>query len=191
MGVQKAFRVGSRAGGLLAGVAVFGLVGCSAPKVDDDGLARLERACDEAMERFRADDVAFGAFEDAAHGAAVLPSAGKGGVIYFGGASGTGLIYEGGEPIGTTRLSQASVGLQLGGQAFSQVVFFEDAAALERFTAGEFEFSAGASAVAADYGAASGAVFDNGYATFVMSRGGLMYEVSLAGQAFAFRPLEE
>ena len=68
-------------------------------------------------------------------------------------------------------------------------MLFEDEDAFFRFTKGNFEFGAGASAVAADYGAASGALFKDGYATFVRSKGGLMYEVSVAGQKFAYRPL--
>src|SRR5215468_7348835 len=86
-----------------------------------------------------------GKFFDKAYGYAVFPSIGKAGVG-VGGAYGKGKVYEGGKVIGETSMTQASIGLQLGGQAFSQIIFFEDARALKEFTSGNFEFGAGAAA---------------------------------------------
>ena len=45
-------------------------------------------------------------------------------------------------------MTQISVGLQLDGKAFSQIIFFEDKRAFEEFTSGNFEFGAKASAIA-------------------------------------------
>ena len=88
-----------------------------------------------------------GAFFKSAHGYAVFPTIGKGG-IGIGAAHGNGRVYEKGRHVGDTSMTQLSVGLQLGGQAFSQIIFFEDARALKEFTSGNFEFGAEASAVA-------------------------------------------
>jgi hypothetical protein len=84
-----------------------------------------------------------GKFFANAYGYAVFPTIGKGG-IGIGGAYGTGRVYEKGRWIGGTSMTQLSVGFQLGGQGFSQIIFFENAAALHKFTQGEFEFSAAA-----------------------------------------------
>ena len=97
---------------------------------------------------------ASGRFFKNAYGYAVFPTIGKGGVG-IGGAYGTGKVYEKGKVIGTTSMSQLSIGFQLGAQGFSQIVFFEDAKALKAFTAGEFEFGAEASAVAITAGASA------------------------------------
>src|SRR5882757_5582926 len=86
-------------------------------------------------------------FFASAYGYAVFPTIGKGGLI-VGGAHGSGHVYEKGKYIGNTSVTQISVGFQAGGQAYSQIVFFEDKRALEEFTNGNFEFEAGVSAVA-------------------------------------------
>jgi lipid-binding SYLF domain-containing protein len=140
------------------------------------------------------------------YGYAVFPNVGKGGVV-VGGAYGKGRVYQQGKYIGDSSLTQLSVGFQLGGQGFSQIVFFENAAALNRFTAGEFEFGAQASAVAITLaanakagtgGATAGAsvdknkastvgAYNDGMAIFTVVKGGLMYEATVAGQKFTFK----
>lgn len=166
------------------------LTACAAKRLNTEELDRLDLRCEDTLDRIRAEDRVFRLYENDAYGAAVFPTVGKGGIIYVGGSSGSGLVYERGEPIGSTRMTQATLGLQLGGQAFSQVILFEDEASLRSFTAGEFEFGAQASAVAADIGAAAGVQFENGMATFILAKGGLMYEASIGGQKFAFEPLD-
>ena len=143
-------------------------------------------------------------FFDHAYGYAVFPTIGKGGVVLVGGAHGKGQVYRGAAMTGRTSVTQLSVGFQLGGEAFSQIIFFEDKLAYDRFTAGNFEFSAQAQAVAIVIGAqaqtgttgtSSGAgnmqfkgIYQNGMAVFTRIKGGLMYEASLAGQKFTFEP---
>lgn len=141
-----------------------------------------------------------------AYGYAVFPTIGKAG-IGIGGAYGQGRVFEHGKPIGETSVTQLSVGFQLGGQGYSQIIFFENAAALGRFTTGEFEFSADASAIAitvganakaGTQGANAGASIDknkarvagaytNGMAVFTVAKGGLMYEAVIAGQKYRFK----
>lgn len=148
-----------------------------------------------------------GRFFAHAYGYAVFPTIGKGG-IGVGGAYGKGRVYEQGRYIGDTSMAQLSLGFQLGGQGYSQIIFFEHAAALKDFTKGEFEFGAeasavaitlGASAKAGSTGAAAGASVDKeqarvvgayhkGMAVFTVAKGGLMYEAAIAGQKFKFKP---
>ena len=142
------------------------------------------------------------------YGYALFPTIGKGG-IGIGGARGTGRVYEQGRYIGDTTVTQLSVGFQFGGQAYSQIVFFEDKRALDEFTGGNFEFGAQASAVAITAGAsattsttgtsagASGGQHDattvatnfyKGMAVFTVAKGGLMYEATVGGQKFSYKP---
>ena len=120
-----------------------------------------------------------------ARGYAVFPNVGKGG-IGIGGARGKGEVFEKGKVIGSTSLTQVSIGFQLGGQAFSQIIFFKDKKSLERFTEGNFEFGASASAALISEGANATADYSDGVAVLTFSKGGLMYEASIGGQKFSF-----
>jgi lipid-binding SYLF domain-containing protein len=142
-----------------------------------------------------------------AYGYAVFPTIGKGG-IGIGGAYGEGQVYAKGKVTGTASLAKLSIGFQLGGQAFSQMIFFEDKRAFDEFTSGSFEFDATASAVAitagvqasagtdgasagASAGPATGAQakidYHKGMAVFVHAKGGLMYEAAIGGQKFSYK----
>lgn len=121
---------------------------------------------------------------------AVFPSVGKGGLV-FGGARGTGQVYEGGQLIGEVTLTQVTFGLQAGGQSFSQVVLFENRAALDRLKQSKLEMSAQVGAVAAAEGAAKNARYVDGVLIFTRPLTGLMAEASVGGQRFRFRPLYE
>jgi lipid-binding SYLF domain-containing protein len=147
-----------------------------------------------------------GTFFDRAHGYAVFPTVGKG-ALGIGGAHGKGRVYEQGRYVGDTTLTQLSLGFQAGGQAFSQIVFFEDERAFREFTSGQFGFGAGVSAVAitaaasasaSTTGATAGASggkkdattsgeYYRGMAVFTIAKGGLMYEAALAGQKFSYK----
>ena len=118
-------------------------------------------------------------------GYAIFPNIGKGG-IGIGAARGKGEVFEKGNVIGSTTLTQISVGFQLGGQAFSQIIFFKDKKSLERFTQGNFEFGASASAALISEGANASADYSDGVAVLTLSKGGLMYEASIGGQKFGY-----
>lgn len=120
---------------------------------------------------------------NSAYGYAVFPSIGKGG-FGVGGATGNGTIYKGGAVVGDCKMSQLTVGFQAGGQAYSEVIFFEDADAFNRFTGDKFEFSAQASAVAVSEGASFDVDYRDGILVFTHAKGGLMYEASIGGQKF-------
>ncbi len=125
-----------------------------------------------------------------ARGYAVFPTVGKGG-IGIGGARGKGYVYERGRLIGRSTLTQVSIGLQLGGQAYSEVVFLKDAAAMESFKSGKLKLDAQASAVALTARAAADLAWQNGVAIVTMAKGGLMYEASVGGQKFSFTPIDK
>lgn len=144
---------------------------------------------------------------ESAYGYALFPTIAKAG-FWIGGAYGEGRVYQGGKHIGGTAMTQATIGFQLGGSAFSQVIFFEDQRALDEFTRGTFEFgaeaqavviTAAASASANTSGSSAGASggknnavtagdYYKGMATFTITKGGLMYEASIGGQKFTYEP---
>jgi lipid-binding SYLF domain-containing protein len=161
----------------------------------------------DTMDVFKKSEAVQPFFKDA-YGYAVFPTVGKGG-IGIGGSYGTGQVYRGGKVTGEVSLIKGSIGWQFGGQAFSQMIFFADKRAYDDFTSGNFEFDATASAVAitagaqasagtegASAGASAGPAtgkqaktsYHKGMAVFVHAKGGLMYEASIGGQKFNFKP---
>ncbi len=117
---------------------------------------------------------------------AVFPRISKAG-IGIGGAGGNGRVYQKGKFIGTTTMTQVSIGFQLGGQVYSEIIFFQDEFTLEKFKNGKFELGANISAVVFDVGAAETAGFKDGTMVFVIPDAGLMYEATLSGQKFTFK----
>ncbi len=139
----------------------------------------------QTIEWFKETDSGIGSWFSSSAGYAVFNSVGKGG-IGIGGAHGTGEVITGGQAIGKTKLTQVTVGLQLGGQSFSQIIFFKAQKDLDNFTGGNFEFNAQVSAVALTAGASADAGYSHGVAVFTLAKGGLMYEASVGGQKFSF-----
>lgn len=145
---------------------------------------------------------------DEAYGYALFPTVGKG-AFGIGGAFGKGRVYVGGRHVGDTSLTQLSIGFQLGGQAFSEIILFRNKDAFDEFTTGKFAFGAEASAVALTAGAqvkansmgssasasdakpggAAIGEWNGSMATFVLAKGGLMYEASIGGQSFSYAPV--
>ncbi|MDX1434959.1 MAG: lipid-binding SYLF domain-containing protein [Gammaproteobacteria bacterium] len=187
---------------IIAGACIVALsVGLSIPAAHAD-------AYQTTIERFKSSELVQPYFKNA-YAFAVFPVVGKAGFV-VGGAYGDGKVYRGGQVVGTTTLTHVSVGFQLGGQAFSEIIFFQDKRAYEEFTRGEFEFDAKASAVvvtlgaqaqAGTAGASAGASigpatgkqlaasYNKGMAVFVHIKGGLMYEAAIGGQKFTFKPV--
>jgi len=124
---------------------------------------------------------------DKAYGYVIFPNVGKGG-LGVGGAAGNGSVYEKGKQIGTAKLTQVSIGFQAGGQAYREVVFFEEKKTMDRFKEDRIEFTAQVSAVAAASGASANAKYVEGVMVFTMAKGGLMYEASVGGQKFKYEP---
>lgn len=124
-------------------------------------------------------------FNDSA-GYVIFPNVGKGGFV-VGGASGNGAVYENGEVIGVAGLKKLNIGLQAGGQAIIEVIFFEDDTALSEFKQGNFSFAAEVSAVALKSGIGLNAKYRDGVAVFVLPKAGLMADASVGGQKFSFQ----
>ncbi len=139
------------------------------------------------MAAFRRADPGLSRFFDGAVGYAVFPSVGKG-AVGIGGAHGSGVLFEHGKPIGETSLTQVTIGAQIGGQAYSEIVFFESSEDLASFKKGKFAMAAEVSAVVAATGASSDAKYAQGVAVFTLAKGGLMAEASVGGQKFGFTP---
>jgi len=164
--------------------SVLMLGGCASTP-SDDSLIRESRT---ALESFVDRDPDLQRWIDHAQGYAVFPDIGKAG-LWVGGGFGRGIVFEQGRPIGRTSVSQATIGAQFGAQAYSQVIFFENDAALSSFKRENFEFSAQATAVAATSGAAATTSYERGVAVFILVRGGLMAEATVGGQKFRYQPL--
>jgi lipid-binding SYLF domain-containing protein len=137
------------------------------------------------IEAFKKTDPGIQKFFDSAVGYAVFPSVAKG-AIGIGGAHGSGELLVGDSAVGKSTLTQVTVGLQLGGQSYSEIIFFEQDNTIDGFKKGDFAFSAQASAVAVKSGASTTAAYRNGVAVFTQAKGGLMYEASIGGQKFSF-----
>ena len=165
------------------------LIGCSTTPGTAEKQAQLTSATKNAIQVARETDPGMQKFFDSAAGYAVFPAVGKGG-IGVGGAYGRGELYEGGQPVGYCTLTQASIGFQLGGQKYTELIFFETKNALEGFKSGNFAFSAQASAVALKSGVSANAKYENGVAVFTMGQAGLMYEASIGGQKFSYEPMQ-
>ena len=124
-------------------------------------------------------------FFDNSAGYVIFPNVGKGGLI-IGAASGNGVVYDSGEMIGMADLKKLNIGLQAGGQAITEVIFFETEESLADFKKSEFEFGAEASAVAIKSGIAVNAKYEDGVAVFALPKAGLMADASVGGQKFKF-----
>jgi lipid-binding SYLF domain-containing protein len=170
-------------------IALLAVAACgTAPTSDTDKKAQSSEV-EATIGKFKAKQAAVDVYMKDAHSYAVFPTVGKGG-MGIGGAFGRGQVFTGGKMVGYSKLTSASIGFQLGGQSFSEIIFFQTEAAFNKFKSGEFGFDANASAVAATAGAAAKADYKDGVAVFVMADAGLMYEASIGGQKFDFQPAE-
>ena len=136
---------------------------------------------------FKKKDPGLKKFFDNSVGYAVLPSVGKG-AVGVGAAYGDGELIVDGKAIGKISMTQLTVGLALGGQSYSEVIFFEKQTTLDGFKHGDFAFAAQVSAVAVTSGASANAAYRDGVAVWTLAKGGLMYEASVGGQKFSFKP---
>lgn len=172
---------------MLMVTAMAGL-GCeSVDSMDTNELDMLEQNAQMSVRKFKQQDPSMDRFFSSSAGYAVFPTVGKGGAG-VGGAHGNGVVYQGGRIVGYTELAQGTIGLQLGGQAYSEIIFFETSSDLNHFKTGNMEFSAQASAVAATAGASANVDYERGVAVFTMAKGGLMAEASVGGQKFDYSP---
>jgi lipid-binding SYLF domain-containing protein len=170
----------------------LGQVACGGSGKDADDpsskepVPRVEHV-DEAIAAFKAKDPSLETLFTKAAGYVIVPTVGEGAMI-VGGARGTGEAFEGGAYVGMVTVTELSVGAQVGGQSFSQLVFFETPAHFKSLKEGTFEFGAEVSAVAATAGAAQTSAFKDGVAAFVLPKKGLMASAAIGGQKLSFTP---
>jgi len=167
-------------------VAAIGLGACSTAPRSESGKADIRSEAETALAKAQNNDPTLTPLLRDARGYAVFPSVGKG-AIGVGGAYGKGVLYEGGSFTGYCDLTQGSIGFQLGGQAYTEIITFSTNEALTLFKTGNFAFDAQASAVAVKAGAGANAKYSNGVAVFTMDESGLMFEASIGGQKFSYQ----
>ena len=158
----------------------------SGEDAEEKGVTSSETA--KVIVRFKSRDPSMKVFFDKAYGYAIFPNVAKGG-FGIGGAYGDGDVFEQGTVVGYTSITQLNVGLQLGGQTFSEIIFFKDKKTMTDFKSGNFEFGAQVSAVVVIAGISANVDYNDGVAIFTMPKGGFMYEASVGGQKFGFTPL--
>ena len=153
-----------------------------AQTADADDLAKAN----ETKSSFLKKDPGMSTFFNRSYAYVIFPNIGKGAMV-VGGAGGKGLMFRNGAALGEAKMTQVTVGFQAGGQAYAEVIFFENKAAFDNFTESKYEFAAQVSAVAAIAGASADAAYNDGIAVFTMAIGGLMYEASVGGQKFKYK----
>ena len=168
---------------LVGMLAVGAWLAVPAAAQDEDDLEEIREVMAEMVEG----DAGMAEWFSDSYAYAVFPSVGKAG-FGIGGAHGGGIAFVGGTPAGKTELSALSIGFQVGGQKFVEVIFFKDQTAWSDFTRGNFEFDAQVSAVAFTSGVSADLAYNGGVAVVTMARGGLMYEASVGGQKFDYEP---
>jgi len=172
---------------LLALPAVLLAPGCGAtPKTAEDRAAKIEQA-ERTLETMKAKDASLSGVLDDAYGWAVFSTVGRGALI-VGGEGGGGIVFEQGAPWGSATLAKGSIGLQIGGEAYSELVIFMTEQAFRSFTAGDFSFTAGLSATGIKAGAALETPIESGMKVLVMTKGGLMASAAVGGQDFSCTP---
>jgi len=174
----------------LAGFLLI-FMGLSMPSLkaqDKEKTDKLVAEAREARSQFVSTDNLMESLFNSSAGYVIFPNVGKG-AIGVGGAAGNGIVFEKGNAVGSAKMKQVSVGFQFGGQVYREVIFFQDQASLNRFKQNKFEFSAQASAVAVTKGASTNVKYRNGVLVFTQEKGGLMYEASIGGQKFSYKPL--
>lgn len=174
----------------LSTLALTGLIGCSNYR-DSGGESNpstyLDDQANQTLQEFRQQDPSLSKFFDGAHAYVVFPRVTRGALI-VGAANGEGVVFQGGRVVGYSTVTQVTAGAAIGGQSFSQLMFFQDPASFAQFKAGTTQFAANASAVAARSGVGASNDYSNGVAVFVIPRAGLMADASIGGQRFRFRP---
>jgi len=181
---------GRKCSAVLALCVLLG-TGCQTVPSSQGDRSELADRAQSAIRAFKASDPSMQTeFFDTAVAYAVLPSVSKGAAGY-GGAFGRGLVYENGTMVGYCSMTQGTVGIQLGGQVYKEIIFFKNKAAFAEFKRNDLAFSAQASAVAATADAAANADYSDGVAVFTLDSKGLMFEASVGGQKFEYVPASE
>jgi len=150
----------------------------------------MQESAAATIKRLEEKDRGLGQMLKKAYGYAVFPAVGKASLV-VGGSYGRGAVFERGKFIGYATLSQLTIGVQVGGDTFTEILVFQNKEALDRLKKGKMAFAANASAVLVKAGAAGTKNFTNGVAAYAYSRGGMLLEAVIGGQKFSFKPADE
>ena len=170
--------------GLIVPVLLLGMNVASA----DDDRDELHQMVQSIKKDWQAKDNTFNATLKKAYAYAIFPKVGKGGFI-VGASHGDGEVYKKGKLIGYSKMTQTTVGAQVGGQTYAEVILFKGKKALDRFKASRFEGSAAATAIGGKKGAAAASKYKDGVAIMVLPIKGAMAEAAGGGQKFKFEPV--
>lgn len=171
-----------------ATLASLALSACSTAPRSVEGRSDIRQDSHSALSQAKLTDPTMTKVFNDSHGSAVFPKIGKG-AAGVGGAYGKGVLFQDGQIVGYCDVSQATIGLALGGQTYTEIICFEDQKAFERFKSGKFTFDAQATAVALKSGAGANAKYADGVAVFTMDERGLMFEAAIGGQKFDYQAL--
>ena len=172
--------------GLVLGT-VIGALALTMGSAFADSHGELDAKAKAALASFESKDPSVSEIVGKSAGYVVFPQIQTAAFI-VGGATGDGLAYQGGTAVGTAKVTQGTVGLQIGAQVFSQLMVFETEEAFDRFKENKWAWAADATAVATTKGAAAKTAFANGVAVFVTDQDGVMASLSVGGQKYSFTP---
>lgn len=185
--ITRRFITARLAGVLVALLAIAAGQGIANAAWDPNKVVAHEAAVSETLVEFSNQDPSLARFFDEAYGYAVFPKVGEVAFI-IGGQHGKGELFEQGVSIGTAKITAVSVGASLGGQTFQEIIFFKSKDAVDKFKENAFSFSADATAIIAEKGAGTSAVWSDDIAVFTRGQKGAMIDASVSGQRFKFEP---
>lgn len=171
---------------LIVPVLLLGVSNASARKNKDKD--EIAEGVQQVKKDWQAKDNTFNKTLKKAYAYAIFPEVGKGGFI-VGASHGAGEVYQKGKLIGHAKMTQTTVGAQVGGQTYAEVILLQNKAALDRFKANRFEGTAAATAIGGKKGAAKASKYKDGVAIMVLPKKGAMAEAAGGGQKFAFEPI--
>lgn len=172
---------------ILALLLTLALAGCASAPDTRAEATTLEADADQAIRAMTRKDPTLEPLLARSAAYVVFPTVGEGGFV-AGAAIGTGVLYENDLPVGYVTLNEGSLGAQVGGQAFTELIVFRDREEVIDLRDGDFSLTADAGATIVQSGAAASATFDSGTAVFVDNEAGAMLEASVGGQALEFEP---
>lgn len=156
----------------------------------NEDYVRIQTDAESAKQALLAKDKGLSQYFDSSEGYVIFPNVGEGGFI-VGAASGNGILYENGVAVGMADLKKVDVGLQVGGQAVTEIIFFETEEALNEFKTDEYAFSGEVSAIAVEKGVSENLNYDDGVIVLAMPKAGLMADMSVGGQKFTYTPMDD
>lgn len=164
------------------------LAGCATEPTTEAGKENLDQSIERVMAKLQDGDPSFKDFLGKSYAYVVFPTVATGGVI-VGGSYGHGEVFMGGKMIGYADITQVTAGAQIGGAAFTEIIAFEDQAALNRFKDNKLSVETTASAVLLKSGAAQSSTYKDGFVVFVQPREGAMASAAVGGQSFSYQPM--